>query len=93
MQQKYPLTEHLEMLGSLFMIKINIEKAKAIAHDKRRQERQKEFAPYDIKATIPAEASDAELQRQQIRQKYAVMQNQIDAAATADEIKIALRMT
>ncbi len=37
------------------MITINIDKAKAIAHDKRRQARSAEFAPLDIKATIPSE--------------------------------------
>ncbi len=72
------------------MIRINIDKAKAIAHDIRREERAKEFAPLDIKATIPAEAAAAEAARQAIREKYAVVQSEIDAARTADEIKAAL---
>jgi len=38
------------------MITVNIDKAKAIAHDKRRAARAAEFAPLDIKATIPSEA-------------------------------------
>jgi hypothetical protein len=42
------------------MITINIDKAKAIAHDKRREARSAEFAPLDIKATIPSEATAAE---------------------------------
>ncbi len=69
------------------MIVINIDKAKAVAHDLRRAARSAEFAPLDIKATIPSEAVAAEVARQTIREKYAVMQNAIDQAATVDEIK------
>lgn len=72
------------------MIRVNLNKAKAIAHDIRREERAKEFAPLDIKATIPAEAAAAEAARQAIREKYAVVQLEIDAARTPDEIKAAL---
>lgn len=72
------------------MITINIDKAKAIGHDKRRDARSAEFAPLDIKATIPSEAASAEAARQVVRDKYAAMQNAIDAATTADEIKAAL---
>ena len=72
------------------MITINIDKAKTIAHDKRREARSAEFAPLDIKATIPSEATAAEAARQAVRDKYAAIQTQIDAAATPDEIKTAL---
>lgn len=72
------------------MIKINVDKAKAIAHDIRRQERAKEFAPLDVQATVPTLAEQAEAQRQAVREKYAVVQEQIDAAATPEEIKAAL---
>lgn len=72
------------------MIKINIDKAKAIGHEMRRAERAKEFAPLDVKATIPSEATAAEAARQVIRDKYAVIQSEIDAAQTPDEIKAAL---
>ena len=65
----------------------NITKAKTIAHDKRRQARSVEFAPLDIKATIPSEATAAEIARVLIRAKYATMQTAIDAASTIDEIK------
>ena len=41
-------------------IVINIDKAKTIAHDKRRAARAAEFAPLDVKATIPSEAAAAE---------------------------------
>ena len=60
----------------------NIEKAKAIAHDKRRQARSAEFAPLDIKATIPFEAVSAEAARALIRTKYAEVQTAIDTATT-----------
>ncbi len=72
------------------MIVINIDKAKNIAHDIRRAKRSEEFAPLDVKATIPSEAVAAEAARQDIRDKYAAMQTQIDLAATPEEIKEAL---
>jgi hypothetical protein len=72
------------------MITINITKAKTIAHDKRREARSAEFAPLDIKATIPSEAKAAEAARQVIRDKYATMQTAIDAATTTDAIKAAM---
>ena len=72
------------------MIAINLAKAKAIAHDKRRAARANEFTPLDIKATIPIEAVAAEAARQVVRDKYAVMQSAIDAASDVDELKAAL---
>jgi len=72
------------------MITINIDKAKAIAHDKRREARSAEFAPLDIKATIPSEAVAAEIARQAVRDKYAAMQTAIDLASTVDGIKAAM---
>jgi len=80
-------------MGVFGMITINITKAKTIAHDKRREARSAEFAPLDIKATIPAEATAAEAARQAVREKYAAMQTQIDAASTVDEIKAAIPKT
>ena len=71
-------------------IVIDVNKAKAIGHDMRRAARSAEFAPLDIKATIPSEANAAETARQAIREKYATIQAQIDAATTPDEIKVAL---
>lgn len=72
------------------MITINIDKAKTIAHDVRRAARTEEFKPLDVKATIPSEAEQAELQRQLVREKYAEMQSQIDSAQTVDQIKAAM---
>ena len=69
------------------MITINIDKAKAIAHDTRRVARAEEFKPLDVKATIPAEAAEAEAARQAIRDKHAQIQADIDAATTVDELK------
>jgi hypothetical protein len=69
------------------MITINLDKAKEIAHDKRRAARAEEFAPLDIKATIPAEAEDAEAARQVVRDKYATIQTNIDSAADVDALK------
>ena len=74
------------------MIIVNIDKAKAIGHEMRRTARAEEFKPFDeaIAKQIPTQVEGAEAQRQAIRDKYAAIQTQIDAAATPDEIKSAL---
>jgi hypothetical protein len=69
------------------MITIDLNKAKNIAHDKRRAARAAEFAPLDVKATIPSEATAAEAARQAVREKYAAAQTQIDAAADVAALK------
>jgi hypothetical protein len=72
------------------MIKINIDKAKAIAHDARRAARTKEFEPHDaiIMKQIPGvDAAAAEAARQAIRDKYAALQAQMDAAQTPEQLK------
>jgi hypothetical protein len=73
-------------------IVIDLTKAKAIGHDMRRAARAEEFKPYDeaIAKQIPGQAEGAETARQAIREKYAAIQLDIDAAATPDEIKAAL---
>lgn len=68
-------------------IVIDIDKAKAITHDKRRAARAAEFAPLDVKATIPSEAVAAEAARAVIRIKYAEMQTAVDAAADVAALK------
>ena len=73
-------------------ISINIDKAKNIAHDYRRAARAQEFAPLDIKATIPGEQAAAEASRQEIRERYAAMQQSIDDASTIEQIKIASQL-
>ena len=77
-------------MGVHSMITINIDKAKDIAHDARRIARSAEFAPLDIKATIPSETVAAELARQIVRDKYATMQTAIDSATTTDQLKAAM---
>lgn len=75
------------------MITINMDKAKAIGHDMRRAQREAEFAPHDalIAKQIPgADVAAAEEARQEIREKYATVQVEIDAAADPDQIKAAL---
>lgn len=73
------------------MITININKAKAIAHEIRRAARAEEFAPLDevIAKQIPG-AGDVEAERQAIRDKYAEMQIAIDQAQTIEDIKAVL---
>ncbi len=71
----------------------NIPKARLIAHEKRRVMRASEFAPLDIEATIPTKAVAAEEARQIIRDKYTVMQQQIDAATSVEALKNALGLS
>jgi hypothetical protein len=71
----------------------DLERCRQIGHDKRRAARAEEFAPHDelIAKQIPgADAAAAEAARQEIRDRYALVQEAIDAAATPDEIKAAL---
>jgi len=71
----------------------DIDKCKAIGHDKRRAARAEEFAPLDevIAKQIPGvDAIKAEASRQVIRDKYSDIQDAIDAAETPNEIKAAL---
>jgi len=78
----------MELVESqMSLIKVDIEKYRAICHDKRRAARGSEFAPLDIKATIPSEAAAAEAARQAIRDKYAAIQSQMDSATTVEELK------
>lgn len=75
------------------MITINIGKAKTIGHGIRRKQRAEEFAPLDqvIAAQIPgADFVAVEAERQAIRDKYALVQDHIDAAVTPEEIKAAI---
>ena len=73
----------------------DLDRCKEIGHDRRRQQRAEEFAPYDevIMKQIPgADATAAEETRQQIRDKYALIQDVIEGASTPDEIKTALEV-
>ena len=68
-------------------IETDINKAKTISHEFRRQERNKRFAPLDIEAVIPAKAAAAEKKRQKIRDADAILQADIDNAKTENELK------
>ena len=75
------------------MITIDMTKAKDIAHEKRRAARSAEFAPHDevIMKQIPGvDAQAAEAARQAIRDRYATLQAQMDAAQTPEELKALL---
>jgi hypothetical protein len=77
-------------------IEVDLDAAKTIGHDMRRTKRAEEFQPFDeiIAKQIPGlDASEAEANRQAIREKYALIQDAIDAAADPDEIKAALEVT
>lgn len=71
------------------MIKINLDKAKAIAHEARRAARSVEFEPFDnaIAKQIPGQVNGAEAERQKIREKYAALQVKMDAAQTPEQLK------
>jgi hypothetical protein len=71
-------------------IAINIEKAKAICHEKRRAARSAEFSPLDevIAKQIPGtDVQAVEVERQAVREKYAAVQTQIDAASDVAALK------
>jgi hypothetical protein len=72
------------------MITINLNKAKAIGHEKRREARAEEFKPFDdaIAKQIPGQTEGAEAARQTIRDKYAAIQSDIDSAASVPELKL-----
>jgi len=69
------------------MIHIDMLKAKEIAHEKRREARTAEFAPLDVQVTIPTMAEQAEAKRAEIRNKYDVIQVQINEADSVDVLK------
>jgi hypothetical protein len=75
------------------MITVDMTKAKIIAHDARRVSRNAAFAPLDIKATIPAEATAAEEARVVIRDNDAALQVSMDAASDADTLKALMPAT
>ena len=75
------------------MINIDMNKAKIIAHDARRAARNAAFAPLDIKATIPDEATAAEAARATIRTNDAALQVSMDAASDADALKALMPAT
>lgn len=69
------------------MIQVNLDKAKEITHEKRRDKRADLFKQLDIEATIPVLAEEAEAKRQIIRDEFAAIQTQIDEANSVDALK------
>lgn len=74
------------------MIRVNMTKAREIAHEQRRLARAAEFAPLDVEATIPAKAPQAEFKREAIRNQYASYQVAIDDARTVAELHAAMSL-
>jgi len=72
----------------------DLNRAKKIAHRKRRNRRYNQFAPHDdvVSKAIPGTSTDAaEASRVGIRSTYAAMQTEIDACSTIDEIHAILQ--
>ena len=77
-------------------IEHDLDQCRDIGHDIRRTMRAEEFQPFDeiIAKQIPgADAIAAEAARAQIRDKYAQVQDAINAASDPDAIKLALEVT
>lgn len=75
------------------MITVNIDKAKEIGHQIRREQRAEEFKPFDevISKQIPGVGQEeAEAARQAIRKKYSAIQQEIDQAQSPEDIKAPL---
>lgn len=71
-------------------VNINLNKAKEISHNIRREKRTKEFEPLDnliAKKILGTNETQIEEQRQEIRDRYAEMQIQIDQAQSPEELK------
>lgn len=68
-------------------IKVNLNKAKEICHEKRRMNRDKAFKPLDIEATIPFKAKEAEAKRQIIRNNDDKLQKEIDNIKSVTKLK------
>lgn len=71
-------------------VSIDLAHAKEISHEIRRAARAAEFAPLDVKATIPAEAAAAESQRVEVRTRYAELQVAVDGCADAASLRSVL---
>jgi hypothetical protein len=70
-------------------VRINLDKARVIAHVHRRVRREEEFAPLDavIAKQIPGKSSqDAEAARQVVRDRYAALQRAIDDASDVETL-------
>lgn len=68
-------------------VTINLDKSKELAHQQRRQKRALELKQYDLETTVPSLAEQAEQQRQIIREKYNVIQTEIDEAEDIETLE------
>ena len=68
------------------MVKVDIIKARDIAHSIRRSKRDNEFISIDGNIVNVVVTDTAESDRVALRTKYASMQNDIDAALTTEEL-------
>lgn len=76
------------------MIKINLDRAKQITHQARREAREREFKPHDvtIMKQIPGgDADAAEQARVEIRARYADMQTAIDTCDNTQQLEEILK--
>jgi hypothetical protein len=67
-------------------VMVDMPLAKEITHSRRRVKRSEEFVPLDIQATIPTVSTAAESNRQVVRDRYAVIQTDIDNAPDVDTL-------
>ena len=72
------------------MIQIDLDKAKCIAHEFRRNQRADLFKPLDAETTVPHLAEQAEAKRAEIRARFEKYQDDIDAATCVDSLKAAM---
>lgn len=75
-------------------ITINLDKAKVVAHAKRRMLRDEEMKPFDeiIAKQIPGTSfADAENSRKEIRKKYDKTQQDVDAATSIEDLSSCLK--
>lgn len=71
-------------------IVINLDKAKEITHAKRKEVRAEEFKPFDTIVALQIPGDDynaAEAERVKIREKYTVIQENIDACMDVISLK------
>jgi len=90
-------TEHRGWTDALpgAQVDVDLPVAKSITHMRRRAKRAEEFKPLDeiISKNIPGtDLTAAEANRQAVRDRYAVMQTDIDSATTADELKTVIEI-
>ena len=72
----------------------DLDASKAVAHDIRRAKRSEEFRPHDelMAARIPGTDEVAvEAARQEIRDRYVVIEEEIDAAEEVEDLRVKVK--